>query len=55
MRLTVYGRYIDFGLMSLGLMSALGQKATFAAQTEMSALPRIATAKVDSRNWACLL
>jgi len=54
MRLTVYGRYIDFGLMSLWWnvrfgsladmcnetrMSAMGQKRTFARQNARSASP----------------
>jgi hypothetical protein len=36
-------------------MSALGQKQTFAVQKAMSALPRIATAKADSRKKPCPL
>ena len=36
-------------------MSALGQKQTFALQKSMSALPPIATAKADIRNWSCPL
>jgi hypothetical protein len=37
------------------LMSALGQKQTFALQQGMSALPPIATAKADIRKTPCLL
>src|SRR5262245_9626840 len=36
-------------------MSALGQKRTFALHQPMSALPPIATAKVDIRNRSCPL
>ena len=35
-------------------MSALGQKQTFAVQNGMSALPPIATAKVDFPQTICL-
>src|SRR5499427_3686509 len=37
------------------LMSVLGHKRTYAVQKVMSALPRIATAKADSRKRSCLL
>ena len=37
------------------LMSALGQKQTFALQQVTSALPPITTAKADSRERSCLL
>jgi hypothetical protein len=37
------------------MMSALGQKQTYAPQKAMSALPSIATAKADSRTRSCLL
>src|SRR5262245_60689132 len=37
------------------VMSALGQKQTFAVQKGMSALPPIATAKADMRKWSCPL
>jgi hypothetical protein len=39
-------------------MSALGQKRTYAAQQVMSALPPIATAKVETaiaHEWECCL
>src|SRR5262245_41832533 len=36
-------------------MSALGQKRTYAVQKDMSALPRIATAKADIRKRSCPL
>src|SRR5262245_42438832 len=36
-------------------MSASGQKQTYAPQKAMSALPPIATAKVDIRKRSCLL
>jgi hypothetical protein len=48
-----YGKRI--GLGKGGVMSALGQKQTFAAQKSMSALPPTATAKADSRKRSCLL
>jgi hypothetical protein len=38
-----------------GVMSALGQKQTFAPQKVMSALPPKATAKADSRTRSCPL
>src|SRR5262245_66242839 len=41
--------------MELAPMSALGQKRTCAVQNGMSALPRIATAKADSRKRECPL
>jgi len=37
------------------MMSALGQKQTYALQKAMSALPPIATAKADIRKRSCLL
>src|SRR5262249_49102564 len=37
------------------VMSALGQKQTYALQKAMSALPPMATAKADSRKRLCLL
>jgi hypothetical protein len=37
------------------VMSALGQKRTYAAQQVMSALPPIATAKADFRARSCPL
>src|SRR5262245_17565632 len=37
------------------VMSALGQKQTFAVQKGTSALPPIATAKADMRKWSCPL
>src|SRR5215470_18969806 len=37
------------------VMSAMGQKRTYAAHKVMSALPPIATAKADSRKRSCLL
>src|SRR5262245_60354088 len=38
-----------------GVMSALGQKPTYAVQNVMSALPPIATAKADIRKRSCPL
>src|SRR5262249_19617155 len=43
------------GQQSKPLMSALGQKQTYAAHKGMSALPPIATAKADFRKRSCLL
>jgi hypothetical protein len=39
----------------VSLMSALGQKRTYAVQQVMSALAPIATAKADIRTRSCLL
>jgi hypothetical protein len=46
---------IGAGQTVLDVMSALGQKQTFAVQKGMSALPPIATAKADFRKRSCLL
>ena len=53
-------REMGFGISLHGsnselLMSALGQKQTYAAHKVMSALPPIATAKADFRTRSCLL
>src|SRR5215475_5543134 len=47
--------YANSGILRRGMMSALGQKQTYAVQHGMSALLPIATAKADSRKRSCLL